>query len=74
MLVESPAESADLIRRILDGEQGPSRDIVVLNAAAAIWLANPESTPEQCAAQAADAIDSGRAKATLQELAHASKS
>lgn len=74
MLVDSPEESADRIRAILAGEAGPSRDIVVLNAAAGLWAAEVEEAPAACAARAAGAIDSGRARDLLAELAEASHS
>ena len=37
MIVSGPAESAEVIRAILAGHRGPARNIVVANAAAAIW-------------------------------------
>jgi anthranilate phosphoribosyltransferase len=68
MLVETPAESAAIIRGILSGERGPPRDIVVLNAAAALWTAGRNNNPQQCARLAAEAIDSGAARTTLERL------
>ena len=61
LLIESAVASANLIRRILAKESGPPRDMVVLNAAAAIWVATPDISLPESAARAADAIDSGRA-------------
>ncbi|WP_254507628.1 anthranilate phosphoribosyltransferase [Anatilimnocola floriformis] len=61
MLIDSAAASAALIRRIFAGEQGPPRDMVVLNAAAAIWVATPGISHPESAARAQEAIDSGRA-------------
>lgn len=72
MCVASPQESADLIRHILDGKHGPPRDIVVLNAAAALWVANIETDLRLCAARAADAIDSDAAANLLARLAEVS--
>jgi len=69
MLVDGPRQSAQMIRRILDGEPGPPRDIVVINAAAALWTAGRDGSPRQCAAMAAEAIDSGAARDLLQRLA-----
>jgi anthranilate phosphoribosyltransferase len=63
--VRSPAESAALIRRVLAGERGPARDIVVLNTAAALWVAGLAHDWADGATQAAAVIDSGRAAATL---------
>ena len=69
--VDDPAGSAAMIRQVLAGERGSARDIVVINAAAALWTAG-QGSPLQCAAQAQLAIDSGAAADTLQRLAKAS--
>lgn len=69
MTVDGPAASADKIRGILAGDRGPSRDIVLLNAAAALWTANFDPSPEACAERAAAAIDSGAAQQLLKQLA-----
>ncbi|MDX1946957.1 MAG: anthranilate phosphoribosyltransferase [Pirellulaceae bacterium] len=61
MLIDGPQASAAIIRRVLAGEAGPPRDVVVLNAAAAIWTATGNLSPRDCAARAAQAIDSGAA-------------
>jgi anthranilate phosphoribosyltransferase len=74
LLAEGPEESAAVIRRILDGETGPPRDIVVMNAAAAIWVAMAEEELERAAARAAEALDSGRARKLLEQLAEATRS
>jgi anthranilate phosphoribosyltransferase len=68
MNVENPAESAACIMNILHGEQGASRDIVVVNAAAAISLARPHLSLPECANQAAEAIDSGAALKSLKQF------
>lgn len=60
-----PTHNAALIRRILDGERGGPRTAVVLNAAAAIAVADVTSDLREAAEIAADAIDSGRAAKTL---------
>jgi anthranilate phosphoribosyltransferase len=65
--VSNPTESADMIRAILSGRSGPGADIVVLNAAAALWTAQ-RGTPKDCAEQARHAIDSGAAMRILQRL------
>jgi len=67
--VSNPAQSADLIRRILAGELGPPRDVVVLNAAAALWTAGFDDSPLVCAEKAAEAIDEGEALRLLERWA-----
>lgn len=68
LLVEGPAESAEIIRGILAGRRGAPRDVVVANAAAALWCAG--GTAHLCAAarSAAEAIDSGAARDLLARL------
>ena len=63
-----PATNADIARRILDGETGPKRDIVVLNAAAGLVVAGRADDLDDGVAQAAAAIDDGRAAAKLAAL------
>jgi anthranilate phosphoribosyltransferase len=74
MIVDSPDASAAIILDILDGEEGPCRDIVVANAAAAVWtvLTDKGVSLKECAARVADAIDSGDAKRLLKRLAECS--
>ncbi len=72
LLVSGPEESAMMIRRIFAGERGTPRDIVVLNAAAALWIANQADAPEQCAKLASESIDSGAVSALLARLAEVS--
>ncbi len=66
--VESPAESAGIIRRILCGERGAARDLVILNAAAGLIAAERATNPRDAAARASDAIDSGAASTLLDRL------
>jgi anthranilate phosphoribosyltransferase len=63
-----PADSADKIRRVLDGQDGAARDIVILNAAAALWVAGLTDSPAHGAERCAAAIDNGQAKEILGEL------
>jgi len=60
------------VRALLDGAPGAYRDIVVLNAAAALKLAGLAEDLKAGAALAAAAIDDGRAKQALERLAAAS--
>ena len=71
LVVDGAAESADRIRRIFDGETGPSRDIVVANAAASLVAAGKAAGPAEAASLAAEAVDSGRAKDVLERLSAA---
>ena len=68
MKVSGPDESAAMIRAILNGQPGPPREIVVLNAAAALWTAGKQASLRDCAAQAAAAIDSAAARDLLAQL------
>ncbi|MFP5320787.1 MAG: anthranilate phosphoribosyltransferase, partial [Acidimicrobiia bacterium] len=61
-------ENAAIARRVLDGEAGPARDIVVLNAAAGLLVAGAAGSLEEGVAQAQAAIDDGRASAKLDEV------
>ncbi len=63
-----PAENARALQRLLDGERGPYRDVVLLNAAAAFLVAEVEETLEAGVARGAVAIDDGRARAALDTL------
>jgi anthranilate phosphoribosyltransferase len=71
--VDGPAASAAMIRDVLAGKAGTARDIVVLNAAAALWVASKSPEPAECARMAAEAIDSGAASDLLQRLAQRSQ-
>lgn len=72
--VDGPDASAETIRRILDGESGASRNVVIANAAAALWTAGHADHPVSAATMAGEAIDSGKAKNTLEKLAELSQS
>lgn len=72
MLVEGPEQSAEMIREILAGQPGPPRDIVVANAAAALWTAGAEDSLPACVRRAAEAVDSGAARDLLTRLAERS--
>jgi anthranilate phosphoribosyltransferase len=67
--VEGPQQSATVIRQILAGDGGPARDIVVLNAAAALWTAGKATTPAAAAQLAQQAIDTSAASELLRRLA-----
>ncbi len=62
------AENAALIRRILGGEAGPARDIVVVNAAAALVAAGVAGNFREAAGLASFVISSGAASEKLARL------
>ncbi len=68
MLVEGPDDSATMIGEIFAGKQGPPRDVVVANAAAALWTAQRDESLVACAKMAAEAIDSGATADLLAKL------
>jgi len=61
-------ENAAHIRAVLGGLKGPLRDIVLLNAAAALLVAGKASTLREGVALASKSIDSGKALAVLEAL------
>ena len=64
----SPSESADVIKRVIDGQLGPQRDVVVANAAAALWISGICDGLLAGAERCARAIDNGQAREILKEL------
>ncbi|WP_026487250.1 anthranilate phosphoribosyltransferase [Caldanaerobius polysaccharolyticus] len=60
--------NAKLIIRIFQGERGPARDIVLLNAAAALYVGNAAEDMKEGIKKAADVIDSGAAYDKLNEF------
>ena len=67
--VTSPAESLAIIRAVFDNQPGPARDIVVLNAGAAIYVAGLVPSLDAGVKQAAGVVASGAARAKLDALA-----
>jgi len=67
-------ENAAIVRAILAGEPGPRRDIVLLNAAAALFVAGWADTILLGLAQAAEAVDAGAAQGKLEALIAATSS
>ncbi len=67
------AENAAALTALLDGAKGAFRDVVLLNAAAALVVADKAADLAGGANLAAHAIDSGAAKATLARLAEVSQ-
>jgi anthranilate phosphoribosyltransferase len=63
-----PQENAEIVRRILSGEKGPKRDVVLLNSAVCLYMFYDKLTLRECVRMAADIIDSGRAMAQLENF------
>lgn len=63
-----PAHNAERLKALLEGETGPYRDIVLLNAAAAFLVGEKVETLREGVALAAESLDSGKAKAALETL------
>jgi anthranilate phosphoribosyltransferase len=64
----TPTENAGALRRLLDGEPGAYRDIVLLNAAAAFLVGDKVETLREGVEYAAQVIDDGRARRALDKL------
>ncbi len=62
------AHNAAALRRLLDGEAGAYRDVVALNAGAALVVAGKASSLSEGVVLAGAAIDNGGAKASLARL------
>jgi anthranilate phosphoribosyltransferase len=67
------ARNAEIARAVLEGEPGPHRDVVLLNAAAALEVAGVAESLEAGVAAAAGSIDEGRAAAALQRWVEVSR-
>ena len=69
---EGPIENARVIRAILDGEKSAdfaaARDLVAINAAAALYLADVANDFQNATAMARESIDSGKAASKLEAL------
>ena len=76
----TPAENAEVLRRVLEGEKRPRRDVVLMNASAAIVVGGMSENPDGLQALkegvkiAEEAIDSGRALEKLEKLVELSQS
>jgi anthranilate phosphoribosyltransferase len=68
----TPAQNAARLKALFDGEQDAYRDIVLLNAGAALMVAGRAKDIKDGVAKAAHALDSGAAKAKLEALITAS--
>jgi anthranilate phosphoribosyltransferase len=68
LLSGTPLESAEAMRHLLAGKGGPFRDVVLLNAAAALLVAGKARTLGEGAAIAAESLDKGHARVALERL------
>ncbi len=66
-----PAAAAEEALRLLRGERGPKRNMLLMNAAAGIYVAGKAETLEAGLPLAAEALDSGRAYGKLRDLVRA---
>ncbi|MCX5906489.1 MAG: anthranilate phosphoribosyltransferase [Deltaproteobacteria bacterium] len=69
----TPRDNAGILLEILEGAPGPKRDVVLLNAAAVFLASGKVAGFPEGIQMAAEAIDSGRARKKLRELARFSK-
>ena len=68
LLLGDAKKTAEITRSVLTGEQGPRRDAVLLNSAAAIYIARPWIGMKGALAVAIEAIDSGAAIRQLERF------
>jgi anthranilate phosphoribosyltransferase len=66
--VDTPEQSRAMLLGVLDNQAGPARDIVVFNAGVALYAANVADSIDAGIAKAREALDSGAAKAKLDQL------
>lgn len=69
-----PEENAQIALKILEGEKGPRRDIVVMNAACCLYMGKENLSLRDCVRLAEDLLDSGQAKAKLLQFIEATQS
>lgn len=72
--VESAAQSMAMLHQVLENQPGPARDIVAFNAGVALYAANVAPDIPAGLARARAALESGAAKAKLEQFVAASKS
>jgi anthranilate phosphoribosyltransferase len=74
LVVDSPLQSFGMMKLVLEGHQGPARDIVVFNAGAALYVAGLAKDVKHGVQTAQEIIDSGAAMKKLNELVALSQS
>jgi anthranilate phosphoribosyltransferase len=68
IIVTTPAQSLALAEEVFSGQHGAARDMILLNSAAALYCSSSSLTYDAAIQQAADAIDSGAARACFHNL------
>ncbi len=71
--VEGPEQSRQMLLGVLEGQPGPARDIVLLNAGATLYAANVASSISDGITRARAALDSGAARAKLDAFVKATQ-
>ncbi|MDP2033765.1 MAG: anthranilate phosphoribosyltransferase [Polaromonas sp.] len=71
--VETPEQSMAMLKGVLNKEPGAARDIVILNAGAALYAANVADSMKAGITLAREAIDSGAARGKLEQLVSTSQ-
>ncbi|MDB5880913.1 MAG: anthranilate phosphoribosyltransferase [Ramlibacter sp.] len=71
--VDTPEQSRAMLMSVLENKHGAARDIVIFNTGAALYAANVADSIEAGIVQARGAIESGAAKAKLEQLVKVSK-
>jgi len=66
------AANAEIVRRVLDGQRGAPRDVVLFNAGAALFVAGRVDSVGSGIKRAGEAIDSGAARSTLERMVRTS--
>ncbi len=74
LVVDRPGRSLDMMRQVLDDKPGPARDIVVLNAGAAIYVAGLAENLAQGVDKAREVLAKGTARKRLESLVQLSNS
>lgn len=69
-----PAENAGIALDILNGAKNPKRDVVVLNSALCLYMSHNQITLRECVKMAEELIDSGRARARMENFIELSNS
>jgi anthranilate phosphoribosyltransferase len=64
----SAEQSAAVVRKVLQGDKGPVRDVVLLNSGAALYVSGTAATIQDGLRVAAQSIDSGKAREKLDQL------